>query len=148
MSVTPVEKTVLGVRNYTKYEPVLVIECKRLPAPSADREKEYVIRAEPKKKSGGIQRFKLGLHAGQFDIAAMVGYVQKGTFQDRHYQINQWISKMAGHSTPDGCVWTAKERLNPIEEDMTNKTAKCSSVHKRSSNNEIVIHHLWIAMCS
>jgi hypothetical protein len=42
ISVSPGAKMVIEARTYTIYDPVLVIECKRLPAPSADREKEYV----------------------------------------------------------------------------------------------------------
>ena len=42
MSVSPEEEIIIEAQTYTKYEPILVIECKRLPADSPDREKEYV----------------------------------------------------------------------------------------------------------
>ena len=42
LAASSVETTVIGARQHTIYDPVLVIECKRLPAPSYDCEKEYV----------------------------------------------------------------------------------------------------------
>jgi len=45
-----------------------------LPAPAATREREYVTGGT--EKSGGIQRFKLGLHGAQQEAGAMIGYIQ------------------------------------------------------------------------
>ncbi|HML76595.1 MAG TPA: hypothetical protein PKB02_19040 [Anaerohalosphaeraceae bacterium] len=146
LSVAPVEAMDIGVINYTKYNPVLFIECKRLPAPSPDREKEYVTGADPNKKTGGIQRFKLGLHGGKYDIAAMIGYVQTRTFQEWHYQINKWILEFSGTSTTDGCTWTTDEGLTRLEENSLNKVAKYHSTHLRNSKKEIELYHLWIIM--
>ena len=36
------EMTYIEVQGYTIYEPFMLIEAKRLPAPSSDREREYV----------------------------------------------------------------------------------------------------------
>jgi hypothetical protein len=146
LSVTPVNTISLGVRSYTKYDPVLVIECKRLPAPSADREKEYVTGTDPNKKSGGIQRFKLGLHGREFDMAAMVGYVQAQTFQEWHKKINGWLSELKNSTTKDGCVWADDEILNLIEEDAAKGVSNYHSTHCRVSGKKIELHHLWIVM--
>ena len=35
--------TIVDTRGYTIYQPFLVIEAKRLPAPSKDREREYIV---------------------------------------------------------------------------------------------------------
>lgn len=58
----------------------MVIECKRLPTPGGkDREREYVSGFHANgSPTGGIQRFKLGLHGGQVHDAAMIGYVVNG----------------------------------------------------------------------
>src|SRR4051794_24713290 len=42
LSVTPESIIVAGTRAYTKYEPYLVMEGKRLPAPTKSRQQEYV----------------------------------------------------------------------------------------------------------
>lgn len=79
LSVSPDVEIIIEAQTYNKYEPVLVIECKRLPSESPEREREYVSGTEPNKKSGGIQRFKLGLHGAKHDLAVMIGYIQKYT---------------------------------------------------------------------
>ncbi len=148
LSASLVEKTVIGVRLYTIYDPILVLECKRLPAPSQDREKEYVTGGK-ERKSGGIQRFKLGLHGADLDIMAMIGYVQERSLRHWHRKVNEWISELAGGTISDFCVWNADELLEPIDEYISKGLARYRSVHSRTgykSNNEMQIHHLWIAM--
>ena len=75
--MTPNSVIVAGTRQFAKYDPYLVIEGKRLPAPTSDREKEYVTGFD--RITGTLQRFKLGLHGGRLDIGAMVAYVQDNT---------------------------------------------------------------------
>lgn len=75
LSASAVEGMVIEAQPYTKYDPILVIECKRIPAPSRNREKEYVTGAKPDRISGGIQRFKLGYHGARLDTVGMIGYV-------------------------------------------------------------------------
>ena len=148
LSASLVEKTVIGVRLYTIYDPILVLECKRLPAPSQDREKEYVTGGK-ERKSGGIQRFKLGLHGADLDIMAMIGYVQENSLRHWHRMVNEWISELAGGTISDFCVWNVGELLEPIDEYISKGLARYRSVHSRTghqSNNEMQIHHLWIAM--
>jgi hypothetical protein len=138
--------TINGVL-YAPYTPILVIECKRLPAPSDQREKEYVTGVDPNKKTGGIQRFKLGLHGGKLPIAAMVGYVQDGAVTEWHPRINKWISELYG-TTADGCTWSMDDRLGPLDEDVQTGVSQCQSKHQRSGSatETIELYHLWITM--
>lgn len=53
VAVFPSETTFFEVRLRSIYEPILVLEGKRLPAPSADRQMEYVTGRD--RKGGGIQ---------------------------------------------------------------------------------------------
>jgi len=132
---------------YSAYEPFIVFECKRLPAPSRNREREYVTGET--KKSGGIQRFKLGLHAPNLEVVGMIGYVQKHSAQHWYGQINEWISQLSEGTTKDGCVWTEHDRLDPLEEDPSMGIANCRSAHTRIGdvmNPELTIYHLWIVM--
>jgi hypothetical protein len=149
LSASPVESMVIEARSYTKYDPILVIECKRIPAPSKDREKEYVTGAKPDKVSGGIQRFKLGHHGTRLDMVAMIGYVQAGTASHWLDEINGWILELVDNPVGDGCVWDETEILRSIGEDGSKDVFSYRSMHKRIANaasGEIEIHHLWIMM--
>ena len=148
LSASPTKSTMIDARLHTIYEPILVIEGKRLPAPSSDREKEYVTGGK-EQASGGIQRFKLGLHGAKHETAAMVGYVQDHSLRHWHKKINTWISELAGVATQDSCAWHENEKLGLLEEDSLKGVASFRSAHSRSgrvSTNRIIIHHLWIAM--
>ncbi len=148
LSASPVETVVIGARQHTIYEPILVLECKRLPAPSRDRQREY-ITGGTEHQSGGIQRFKMGLHGADLDIAAMIGYVQERSVDEWHREINGWISELCNGTMEDGCVWRRSELLELQGKDTPNGIARYRSVHRRNGHiscSEILIHHLWIAM--
>ena len=81
LSASLAENMVIEAIAYTIYDPILVLESKRIPAPSSDREKEYVTGIN---KSGGIQRFKLGLHGAKLNLSAMIGYIQDKSARDWH----------------------------------------------------------------
>jgi len=147
ISVSPGIGMVIEARIYTIYDPVLVIECKRLPAPKKEREKEYVSSLSPDKKSGGIQRFKLGLHGKQYDLAVMIGYIQKQINGSWLETINKWIKELVEKPIGDGCVWADDEMLYLLEDDAYTGVIKCNSTHRRTANNgKIEIRHLWIVM--
>ena len=148
VSASPVTEITIGARLYTIYDPVIVFECKRLPAPSPDREKEYVTGGI-KHTKGGIQRFKLGLHGADHDIAAMIGYIQKRSASEWHTEINKWILELSRGITADACVWERSEILEKLEENSSIGIAKYRSTHNRSGSaksSKILIRHLWITM--
>ncbi|MDP2951998.1 MAG: hypothetical protein Q8O76_01615, partial [Chloroflexota bacterium] len=137
-----------GLWDKLLYDPIVVFEGKRLPSPSRDREKEYVTGGI-EHKSGGIQRFKLGLHGANHDIAAMIGYLQEGSAFDWHDKINKWITELSNGTIADVCVWNISELLETFEEDFSKGIANCQSIHSRSGSaqsNKILIRHLWITM--
>lgn len=144
LSASLVDAMLLEARFHTIYDPILVLEGKRLPAPSSDREKEYVTGNED--KTGGIQRFKLGLHGAQLNLSAMIGYVQAHAARYWHDKINGWISELASGTIADVCVWNANETLERLEEDTEMRVARYRSVHNRTTGTEIELHHLWIVM--
>lgn len=146
ISASPNEAVSVGAKTYTIYDPIVVFEGKRLPAPSRGREKEYVTGGI--EKSGGIQRFKLGLHGPNYEIAAMVGYLQEGSACDWHDKINKWITELSNGTIADVCVWNVSEMLETLEEDSSKGIANCRSTHNRSSSaqSKILIRHLWITM--
>lgn len=149
VSALPSESVIIKARLYTIYDPVLVIECKRIPAPSKDREREYVTGTDPNKISGGIQRFKLGRHGSQVDMGAMVAYVQEGTPHQWLREINGWILELVDKPTGDSCPWRTDDILKEMQEYTSNDVASYHSVHNRSGNvtsGKIELHHLWIMM--
>lgn len=135
-------------QTYSKYEPVLVIECKRLPADSSEREKEYVSGVKPNKKSGGIQRFKLGLHGAKHNLAAMIGYIQKSTSDYWLTKVNRWILEFVKNPIGDGCVWCGDEILKDSDPNQSEDIHSYCSYHTRTSgiSGTVELHHLWITM--
>jgi len=135
----------LGSRRYTKYQPFLVFEGKRVPAPSRDREREYV--TGDGKTSGGIQRFKLGLHGAKLGVAAMIGYVQAESACHWFTTVNGWITELA--ESPDEPTWGGDERLTDYTSDAAGRTATCRSTHSRvptEAGDTFRLHHLWVEM--
>ena len=147
ISAVPTSGRFIAQTYHTIYDPFLVFEGKRLPAPSRDREKEYVTGGT--EKCGGIQRFKLGLHGAQQETAAIIGYIQRGKLETWRNQINEWICQLANETTILEEQWLSDEQLSELEADYERRVARASSRHRRVANavsSEIRIRHLWIVM--
>lgn len=146
LAAKPTEQALIGARPHTIYDPILVLEGKRLPSPARDRMREYVTGFP--KRSGGIQRFKLGEHGSALDAAVMVGYVQAKTSDHWWSEINGWILELADETSQDYCKWGHSEQLGTLNKDQ-NRTASCESKHGREPNcnsTEIRLLHLWVEM--
>lgn len=149
ISASPSEGILVGAAYHSIYVPFIVFEGKRLPTPKGqpNRTREYVTGGN--EKSGGIQRFKLGLHGAQHKIAAMVGYIQEGELRDWFKNINCWIDDLAKTPDLDGEKWTPNEQLIDFIEDIAKRIAYCSSLHPRTGkvvSNTIQLQHLWVNM--
>jgi hypothetical protein len=143
--------TSVGDFGYTIYQPFMVIECKRLPAPSNDREREYVTGTNKTSggPTGGIQRFKLGLHGAKVETATIVGYIEEQTTRHWHATINGWITDLAGEPSTDGCVWSHADKLQELVCDDDHDASTAISSHERAGvclTQFIQIHHMWIVM--
>ncbi len=150
IGVHPAEDdTTIGSRCFTIYDPFLVIECKRLPTPDGKgREREYVSgfysNGSP---TGGIQRFKLGLHGGRVQEGAMIGYVEKHDFNHWLGTINGWIDELSVEPSNDGTNWDRSDHLAEMKQGGT--TAVCHSRHSRIGQvvtPVIQLSHIWITM--
>ena len=119
-SANPTDRAWIEGRQYTKYEPILVLEGKRLPTPGSGREREYVASAAGEKPAGGVQRFKLGLHGARLSIAGMVGYVQERTCADWFAEVNHWIDDLASSADP---LWSSADRLKGFVFDSRSRFA-------------------------
>jgi hypothetical protein len=147
-SASPTEKGFVGTMFHTIYDPFLVLEGKRLPPPkNGGREREYVTGGDA--KSGGIQRFKLGLHGAKHEIAVMIGYVQADTPAEWNARINSWIRELEDTVQSDGTKWSSTDRLSGFAENNGKRVATSLSKHLRSGDvfsPNISIHHLWLRM--
>jgi len=131
-------------RRHTQFDPLLPIECKRLPTPPGrDRdEREYVV-TEPG-MTGGLQRFKLGHHGAAHRIGAMIAYVQEMTFSHWLTQINGWIRELSSESKS---LWSDSDDLLLLKEDSAIGLCMLHSHHKRGGHpEEIELRHLWVRM--
>lgn len=147
LSVLTTESSLIGARMHSIYDPFLVFEGKRLPAPTSDRQIEYVSGND--RRNGGIQRFKLRLHGATLEVAGMIGYLQDGSPGSWHQDINQWIAELASGARQDVCAWASTEVLGELSEDKVARISWCRSDHARIANGtsaSIRLHHLWVLM--
>jgi hypothetical protein len=130
-------------RKHADFDPIMPIECKRLPTPKAkDRDdREYVITEGS--TTGGIQRFKSGHHGAAHAFGAMIGYVQEENTKFWDERVSGWINGLAD-KLPG---WTSKDLLCLRYSDDARRIAIFSSIHTRAGNlSDIELRHLWIAM--
>jgi hypothetical protein len=131
-------------RSYIDFDTLLPIECKRLPTPrTKDRdEREYII--EGNGTTGGMQRFKAGLHGAKHTMGAMIGYVQQETRAFWNTQISKWIEDLAKTRVAG---WALNDRLDLVRDDEEAKMTILRSAHERDKGlPQIELRHLWISM--
>lgn len=131
-------------RQYTEYQTLLPIECKRLPTPTAaDRdEREYLYSRFS--TTGGVQRFKAGHHAANHVRAAMIGYVQARNIPAWAVQIDEWIDGLGGDAVEG---WSIADKFVIVEHDTAARMASLRSDHaRRNGLMGIRIDHIWIEM--
>ena len=148
MSVGFLAERYFGTSYYTQDDPFLVFECKRLPAPSRRREREYVSSGSDEKIKGGIQRFKLGLHARRLRSVVMVGYIERDEPRNWFEKINGWINELVDTRQRHGEKWGASDILADFVEGEEG-IAHARSRHGRINSvllGEIEIRHVWIVM--
>jgi hypothetical protein len=136
----------METRRYSQFQPLLAIECKRLPTPPAREEREYVVTGPPK-TTGGIQRFKLGAYVSNHEQAVMIGYVQAGSAASWRRKIHRWMVDANQIAPIPGAPW-ANETLEPVPSHHKDGVFRFRSTHTRraSCSPTIRLDHLWIVM--
>ena len=129
-------------RRHTEFDTLIPIECKRLPTPSSPRrdEREYVFSQYS--TTGGIQRFKVGLHGSTHSLGIMIGYVQSETTSFWVARCQDWIKGLIGRQ--EG--WDESDLLALDKDDVANRLASLHSLHVRAGSPSIQLRHLWIGM--
>lgn len=147
IAALPKHRIILGTTFLSIYDPFLVVEGKRLPAPNKSREREYVTGGSS--RLGGIQRFKLALHGAKQTTVAMIGYVQSGTCSEWLTRINQWIIDEVEGEAGTQEKWKSEEILDHFKEEPSLRVAESASIHSRTASAvspAVNIRHLWVAM--
>lgn len=114
---------------------IFSVESKRLPAPSNDREKEYVIGVN---KNGGIERYKIEKHGKGHTECGMLGFIEKENSLFWKTTINKWIEDLSKSDT----TWNKDE----VVEERENHTefVYLYSIAHTTSSKDILLHHFWI----
>lgn len=131
-------------REYSEYQTLLPIECKRLPTPTgSDRdEREYLFSRFS--TTGGVDRFKQGHHGAYHLRAAMIGYVQDRGITHWHSQVGNWIDELVAGGAEG---WSSDDELSLVRHDAVSRSAHLHSRHLRIVNlDAITIDHLWIEL--
>jgi hypothetical protein len=134
--------TYFEARLFAREQTLMAIEAKRLPtSPPKKREREYLVGVD--KATGGVERFKLGIHGRHSSLCMMLGYVQGGNFDSWRETINGWIDDLSSNGKPEG-FWNAKEKLELIATNAA--TMRCRSEHRRQfegKTDKMEIVHVW-----
>lgn len=133
----------IGARKYTIYDPLVPIECKRLPTPRGRKRERREYLHSRQGRTGGVQRFRAGLHGGGSDVGAIIAYIQAGTAPHWFGTINRWVNVLR-RANIDG--WTGAEELTDFSANTAERTARSTSSHPRETASAIVLHHLWVEM--
>ena len=152
----------VGTFYYNCEDQLYIIEAKRLPTPTragqGDRSREYVVsdwdaRQSPKKRrTGGIERFKEGLHGGAFVRSAMIAFVQHETPANWLEQVNSWIAELSENAIPcHKAHWSKDDWLNPVatqpQGDGRKVLTEFLSRHARpNGKGAISIRHFWLVV--
>ncbi|WP_426266031.1 hypothetical protein [Sphingomonas sp. LHG3443-2] len=133
----------VGGQRYTYYDPLIPIECKRLPTPrGAKREEQEYLHTQHGKK-GGVQRFRAGLHGSTSKVGAIIAYIQVGSAPHWFTTINQWIGALTQAGIDN---WSCSETLHDHMHDVSARTARSCSSHPRDGLDSITLQHLWVEM--
>lgn len=150
LGVFPLNTLNLDGTNFDDEAQLLPIECKRLPTPPGNRRSdlEYV-HGQPGHRTGGIERFKHGLHGPKNQHALMIGYVQAKAFEHWLGAINERLAKLAKGGADEG-LWNPAERLDTEASGPSAKVQRLASRHQRRrppcASGSVNMQHLWLLM--
>jgi hypothetical protein len=136
---------VIEGRRHTQFEKLFPIECKRLPTPLGHGRdpREYVIVEGG--TTGGIQRFKEGLHGASHSFGGMIGFIQDESCDHWFGCVNGWITALA---QLESSRWSARDELRILHNDESVGVSAYCSVHERTTAEGVIeLRHAWIKMC-
>jgi hypothetical protein len=137
--------TVFEARLYAKEETLMAVEAKRLPSPPPpSREREYLVGSD--KSSGGVERFKLGIHGKNASAWTMIAYLQRHDFSSWHGRINGWLEDLARNGHPPA-QWSRDEGLEVVATGAKTARYRSRNTRTRGRDTELIeITHLWVLL--
>lgn len=129
-------------KSFSDFDILLPIECKRLPTPKRKNRdvREYVTSRNS--TTGGIQRFKHGLHGSKHSLGAMIAFIQDGAIQSWFDQVSSWIDDLISE---ENSIWSINDHLLKIDEKSESNFGVFHSNHERKTvGSKIELHHLWL----
>ena len=150
IGVVPMDNIMVEGICYHDFEQLLPVECKRLPTPPDSRRSdlEYV-HGVLGHRTGGIERFKHGLHGPTNHHALIIAYVQAKCFAHWLTAINARLAKLATEEV-DGGIWNPAEPLSHGTSTHSVDTQRFKSCHRRlkppCSSSKIEVEHIWLRM--
>jgi hypothetical protein len=154
--VQPQLQFVVGSRVVGAMDRLYAIEAKRLPTHTSpidqpEREREYVVgdwklrSSSSKRISGGIERFKEGLHGAALERVGMIAFLQKNDSKHWLGEVNRWITDLI-HSPSlksHQARWTSSDILGEVGAETAGVT-ELVSIHERTILPPIHIAHFWL----
>lgn len=150
IGVMPLNNIMVEGICYHDFEQLLPIECKRLPTPPGSRRSDLeYIHGLPGHRTGGIERFKHGLHGSTNQHALMIAYVQAESFSHWLIAINNRLAKLATDGVDDG-IWNPTEPLSDSAPAHSPEVQRLKSCHRRlrppCSSDSVEMDHIWLMM--
>lgn len=139
--------TQINSSGYADDESFFSIEAKRLNInlPTI-RKEEYVVGRDDGKSyvfSGGIERFKMGLHGKNLEQSAILGFIQTNNFEYWKEKVNDIINEQIDNPNIINLEWEEADKISFIRS--RNNFALYKSVSNSSyENKNITLHHIWI----
>ncbi len=148
-TITTIEEgIIIESKNYGNDESFFSLEAKRLCKLETKRSKEYLVgRFEGDKylNTGGVERFKKGIHGKNLNYGALIAYVQENDFNYWYQIINLWVVELILKNIYSQVSWSLEDKLR--KEYIETATAKFISVNSRQ-NDFIRLFHLWVNLVS
>lgn len=130
--------------HYADNLPFFTIEAKRLTTTfTKKREKEYVLGSNPKKITGGIERFKHNVHGVNLKRSALVAYVQRNDNKHWFVKINDWINEQINLKTKT-LIWNSNDLLVNACEFKDNRLSKSFSTNSKIDKSNIILNHYFV----
>lgn len=131
-------------RRHFDFDPLLPIECKRLPTPPGTKRDKLEYLYSRYSSTGGVDRFKEGHHGAGHALGAMIGFIQDGTITPWEKRLLLWTNTLARAKIGG---WAVADRIALRRHDAALRLGVLQSLHARNAGlGNIELRHLWIEM--
>lgn len=132
-----------GKKHYD-FDPLLPIECKRLPTPSGAKRDKMEYLYSRYSSTGGVARFKAGHHGASHKLGAMIGFIQDEAILPWENKLSHWTNVLVRARS---LGWLGADRISLSKHDAALKLGVLRSCHTRTGMlGTIELRHLWIEL--